>query len=259
MIPLHEIIAWRSNAPWSNDAQVEQDYLLSKAMASIFLDPFLASQVAMRGGTALHKIHLAPAARYSEDIDLVQVGTRPAKHIERSLIRVLQPLLGKPRSSMIADVKLTVRNWLMPSKILRIEYRYRAGSSSNAIGQIKIEVNCTENKPFYEVVDLLYTPPGNQGAVTIRSYDLDEMLGTKMRALLQRDQGRDLFDLWWAWELTSRGKAKHPVDPDRVIAAFKDYMTREGSVVRSAEYERELTDKLSLSGFRSDTCRGDLE
>ena len=77
MIPLAEITAWRHHAPWSDDMQVEQDLLLSRAMAAIFSDNFLSDQVAMRGGTVLHKVHLAPAVRYSEDIDLVLVGGRP--------------------------------------------------------------------------------------------------------------------------------------------------------------------------------------
>jgi hypothetical protein len=58
-----EIIAWRKCAAWATDAQVEQDLLLTQAMVAIFRDPFLFGQVAMRGGTALHKLHLAPAAR----------------------------------------------------------------------------------------------------------------------------------------------------------------------------------------------------
>jgi predicted nucleotidyltransferase component of viral defense system len=40
-------------------------------MVALFDDAFLSSQIAMRGGTLLHKVHLAPPARYSEDIDLV--------------------------------------------------------------------------------------------------------------------------------------------------------------------------------------------
>jgi len=32
----------------------------------------LARQLPFRGGTALFKLHVRPAARYSEDIDLVQ-------------------------------------------------------------------------------------------------------------------------------------------------------------------------------------------
>lgn len=46
-------------------------------MVALFDDKFLSSQIAMRGSTLLHKVHLAPPARYSDDIDLVVVGTRP--------------------------------------------------------------------------------------------------------------------------------------------------------------------------------------
>lgn len=76
VIPQRDIITWREHAPWPEDTQVEQDLLLTRAMVAIFSDPFLSEQVAMRGGTVLHKVHLAPAARYSEDIDLVLVGDR---------------------------------------------------------------------------------------------------------------------------------------------------------------------------------------
>ena len=73
---------------------VEQDYLLCRAVEAIFEDDFLSTQVAMRGGTVLHKGHLAPASRYSEDIDLVLVGDRPSPHIKKALTRVLRPILG---------------------------------------------------------------------------------------------------------------------------------------------------------------------
>jgi predicted nucleotidyltransferase component of viral defense system len=71
-------------------------------MAGIFADDFLRDQVAMRGGTALHKVHLEPAARYSEDIDLMQIGERPSTHVEKALKRILEPVLGRPRLSMVA-------------------------------------------------------------------------------------------------------------------------------------------------------------
>lgn len=34
--------------------------------------------------------------------------------------------------------------------------------------------------------------------VLIPTYELSELLGTKMRALYQRRKGRDLFDIWFA-------------------------------------------------------------
>jgi len=48
----------------------------------------------MRGGTLLHKVHRAPASRYSEDIDLVLVGDRPEEHTRRAIRRVLADVLG---------------------------------------------------------------------------------------------------------------------------------------------------------------------
>lgn len=39
---------------------VEQDLIISRALVAIFSDDFLASQLAFRGGTALHKLYLSP-------------------------------------------------------------------------------------------------------------------------------------------------------------------------------------------------------
>lgn len=82
MIPItrQDILLHQNHVPWPVLYQVEQDLLLCRAMVAIFNDPFLSEQVAMRGGTVLHKVHLAPASRYSEDIDLVVVGDRPEEH-----------------------------------------------------------------------------------------------------------------------------------------------------------------------------------
>jgi predicted nucleotidyltransferase component of viral defense system len=92
MIPLtlQDVLAHQASVPWPELYQVEQDLLLSLSMRAIFDDAFLSAQVAMRGGTVLHKIHLAPAARYSEDIDLVVIGKRPEGHIRKALMRVLR-------------------------------------------------------------------------------------------------------------------------------------------------------------------------
>ncbi len=66
MISRAYITAWRANTPWSTDAQVEQDLVLSRALVEIFSDPLLRAQLAFRGGTALYKLYLVPP-RYSED------------------------------------------------------------------------------------------------------------------------------------------------------------------------------------------------
>lgn len=72
MIPQRYILEWKSIAPWTNDAQVEQDLVISRALVEMFSSPLLSKTLAFRGGTALHKLYIQPQARYSEDIDLVQ-------------------------------------------------------------------------------------------------------------------------------------------------------------------------------------------
>lgn len=254
MIPLRDIIAWQAQAPWPRQEQVEQDYLLTQAMGLIFSDRFLSAQVAMRGGTVLHKVHLAPAARYSEDIDLVQIGDRPPAHIARALIRVLSPLLGPPRQNAVEFVTLTIRNMVQKSKIIRQEYEFQPTSAPGQVARIKIEVNTNERKPVYNVVELPYSPAGSglPANLILKSYDINEMLGTKMRALLQRRSGRDLFDLWWSWDLSQKGLARQAVDPEKAVAAFMTYMANEGTVVTRRDYESELDRKMAVEAFRRD-------
>jgi predicted nucleotidyltransferase component of viral defense system len=77
VIPEAAITHWRRFAPWPQDAQVEQDLILSRALVETLGDASLSGAVRLRGGTALHKLFLSPARRYSEDIDLVQATAGP--------------------------------------------------------------------------------------------------------------------------------------------------------------------------------------
>lgn len=97
MIPRDYTTQWRAQAPWNEDFQVEQDLVISRALVEIFSDPVLAGALAFRGGTALYTLHLTPPARYSEDIDLVQVEPRPAGPMMDTLRNVLDPWLGEAR------------------------------------------------------------------------------------------------------------------------------------------------------------------
>ena len=78
MFPQVDIVRWRAVAPWADDDDVEQDLVITLALFDIFRDESLKQALAFRGGTALHKLHLPPAARYSEDVDLVQREPGPS-------------------------------------------------------------------------------------------------------------------------------------------------------------------------------------
>jgi len=248
-ITRRDVIAHQSVVPWPSQIQVEQDLLLCRAMVALFDDSFLQSQIAMRGGTLLHKVHLAPASRYSEDIDLVVVGERSDDHIRKAIHRVLRVVLGTPKQSAWGDLKLAIRNAVKPSRVLRVTYAVPSLMEPGMNLEIEIEANVTERKPHRPVMALPFEFPFRDSTVRthIKGYDIHEMLGTKLRALFQRRRGRDLFDLYWALTL-----AEPPVNPAQIIESFQHYLKMEGSVAGGSEFVALLDAHLADRGFCSD-------
>jgi predicted nucleotidyltransferase component of viral defense system len=251
MIPItrQDILAHQTVVPWSAQYQIEQDLLLCRSMAALFNDKFLSAQIAMRGGTLLHKVHLAPPCRYSEDIDLVVVGPRPEGHIRRAIRRVLTDVLGEPKASVWDTITLALRNTVKPSRVLRMTCSLPSIMEPGRMLDIVVEANVTERAPHRPVVPIPFLFPfrGQPVQTEIKGYDIHELLGTKMRAMFQRKRGRDLFDLYWA--LT---KSATPVEPAGIIESFQHYMKQEGTKAPRTEFIGILEGHLRDRGFCSD-------
>lgn len=58
MIPRDSIVEWGVTHPWPEFDQIEQDLLLSKSIIEISNDDILGEELALRGGTAFHKLFL---------------------------------------------------------------------------------------------------------------------------------------------------------------------------------------------------------
>ena len=203
----------------------------------------------MRGGTLLHKVHLAPASRYSEDIDLVVFGNRPEEHIRKALRRVLVDVVGNPKTSVWDALGLAIRNTVKPSRVLRMTYSVPSISEPGTTLDIVVEANVTERTPHRQIVEIPFEFSFRDAPVKtlINGYEIHEMLGTKMRALFQRRRGRDLFDLYWALTL-----ANPPVDPAGIIESFQHYLRKEGNAAGRAEFIGILEAHLGDRGFCSD-------
>jgi predicted nucleotidyltransferase component of viral defense system len=249
LLSYRDIAKHQAVVPWKRERQVEQDLLLCLAMQAIFTDGFLSGQVSMRGGTLLHKVHLAPAARYSEDIDLVVHGDRPEGHIEKALRRVLLPVLGKPVGFGWESVKLAIRNAVQPSRVLRLSYSVPNVSGDGPELDIVVEANVTERVSYLPVVRVPYAFEfrGERVEFAVNGYETHEMLGTKMRALFQRRRGRDLFDLYWALE-----HSREALNPEQVKECFLFYLQKEGGAAGRKEFLEILDGHLLDRGFCSD-------
>lgn len=213
MIPRDHITEWRAHAPWVQDFQVEQDLVISRALVEIFSHGHLRDALAFRGGTALYKLHLKPPARYSEDIDLVQTKTEAAGSTIEALREVLDPWLGKPQ-------------WKQTDARVTVVYRFNSEDMPSVPLRLKVEINSREHFAVYGLTRVPFSVASRwfEGNCEIHSYELYELLGTKLRALYQRKQGRDIFDL-------AHGLGHPHINPGRRVAAFSEYMGRDGYCV----------------------------
>jgi len=234
VIPRDYITEWRSQAPWVQDYQVEQDLVICRALVEIFSHPVLQKSLAFRGGTALYKLHLKPAARYSEDIDLVQITAEPAGPAMDALREALDPWLGKP-------------TWKQSEGRVTFVYRFESEDVPPIRLRLKVETNSREHFSVYGIKRVPFAVSSRwfEGACEISSYGLDELLGTKLRALYQRKKGRDLFDL-------ATALAKSEVEPARIIEAFSKYMEHGGHRVTRAQFEKNIDAKLHDPQFTAD-------
>lgn len=206
MIPVSAIEEWRNKVPWQTNEQVEQDLIICRALTEIFKDEFLAENLAFRGGTALHKLYLSPQPRYSEDIDLVQIKAGPIKPIMDKLRDEILPFLGAHVVKQKANNNTIV-------------YKLESEIAPVMPIRLKVEINCREHfsvlgwqKFPFSVESEWYTD-----SCEITTYQLEELLGTKLRALYQRRKGRDLFDLYTA--ITQKD-----LNFDQILTCYREYM-----------------------------------
>ena len=233
MIPRDFITEWREHAPWVTDTQVEQDLVVSRALVEIFNVAELARQLAFRGGTALFKLHVRPAARYSEDIDLVQVAPAPIGRSFDAVRAVLDPWLGEPRRQI-------------KKGRVNLVYRFTSEEDPPKAMRLELEINSREHFTEHGHVTRRFEVRSRwwSGSADITTFSLEELLGTKLRALYQRKKGRDLFDLWYAIEKGA--------DPAEIVACFTRYMRESAVDVSRAEFEQNLAAKLEDPIFAAD-------
>lgn len=234
MIPASFIDEWRQRAPWRMSAHIEQDLVISWALVDIYSLPEVRERLAFRGGTAMYKLFYDTPARYSEDIDLVQIAAAPVGDTLDLMRGVLDPWLGVPKR-------------VFKEGCVNLVYRFASSDVMPFAMRLKIEINTREHfaELGYHHVPFAVQSQWFSGHSQVTTFDFKELLGTKLRALYQHKKGRDLFDLWMALE---SGK----LQPERLLQCFQRYMADGGHTVSRAEFEQNLYEKSQRADFRAD-------
>ncbi len=223
MIPVAFIDHWRTVVPWVDQDQVEQDLLLSRMILEIAIDPLLSNELAFRGGTCLHKLWLQRPWRFSEDLDYVRTSQGGVGEI-LSALRDIGVRLGFDR------VTTTIGSYP--------KVRFRTRSAAGTPLSIKVEINTFERAPSRAWMERAYRmdSPWFAETASVRTFELPELMATKIRALFQRRKGRDVFDLWLAVQHAG-------VSPEEIASCFDPYRPPDWSVARALlNLERKAAD-----------------
>ncbi len=236
MIPRMNIIAWGNVVPWADLRQVEQDLIISRALVELFSHPGQAGQLRFRGGTALNKLHFPQPLRYSEDIDLVRTETGPIGPVLDAVRETLEPWLGRAGYDQSATAP---------------KLRFRVDAEDPSVGapiRLKIEINTRETKAFDPPASVPFAVenPWFSGAADIPTFSTEEILATKLRALLQRNKGRDLFDLYHGL------RTFEELNRARVVKGLVFYLEESGLRISRAEAQQRMFPKLANPAFLTD-------
>jgi predicted nucleotidyltransferase component of viral defense system len=171
VIPAAYIAQWGAGAPWPQRQQIEQDLVLSRLIVAIANDPLLGEDLAFRGGTCLHKLHLPTALRYSQDLDYTRMsGGGIKEHL--NALRDVTDAAGLVE-------KGTRRSGAM------IHFHAEAPATDGGKKVITVEIRIDETTAYlprerihYEVRSRWYS-----GDADVSTFQIDELMGTKLRAL----------------------------------------------------------------------------
>ena len=146
----------------------------------------------------------------------------------------LDPWLGKP-------------TWKQRVGRFTLGYRFETSFEPVVMAKLKVEINTREHFSVHGFAerDFEVNSPWFSGGAQLTTYDLSELLGTKLRALYQRKKGRDLFDLWLGLKQTE-------TSVDDLLSSFAVYMDFAGTRASRAQFEANMDAKMRDDVFLTD-------
>lgn len=125
---------------------------------------------------------------------------------------------------------------------MRLTFKFTTEADNASQVKLKVEISTREHTPLYALRTYPFEVSNDwhQAKAQLVSFEPEELFGTKLRALLQRDKNRDLFDL-------NQGLLQLGLDPGRVVGCFNHYLTLEGHPISRANAEERMLKKLNHS------------
>lgn len=186
----------------TNETVIYREYLQLVFLKALYDDP-RGKDVYFKGGTAIHLLFGAP--RFSEDLDFT-VGTT-----EASLLTLFDHVVHVVSSQENITVKrratIVGNRWLMTAQPVSLRYPI----------YLTLDFSFRERVLHPQVSPLVTTLPIIFTSL-VHHLSAGEILAEKIRAIMTRRKGRDLYDLWY---LMARGTTLNQEDVKKKLAYYR--------------------------------------
>ena len=178
----------------------------------------------------------AALSRAISNSNLVRTSAGPIGPVLTRVREMLNPWLREPQF---------VQSEIAP----KLKYSVEAeDNTSPAPIRLKIEINTRERVAYDTPQALPFSVenPWFTGTADIPTFSNEELLSTKVRALLQRNKGRDLIDIAHALDIFE------DFDAAKTVEVLGKYLTATGISISREEAERRMFSKLNNPNFMAD-------
>ena len=211
----------------------ELDYRLIQILEALYGDDLLSERLCIKGGTAINKLYLGETSRLSIDLDFNHLGRKDDVLRERREVRERIIELLRRLDSYVIHSKHRYEQTTIKSR-----YDTITGTNQN----IKIEISHIERFPIIPKVERRIKTP--DGQIDVITYTIEELTATKLRALLERSKGRDVYDLYFISRLNP--------DPDTTRKMFLYYFYRSRKVYNPKVHYRNLVKRYDNGAYTDD-------
>lgn len=177
-------------------ASIEKTMRLLELLKAINADAFLGANLALKGGTAINIIHYSEIPRLSVDLDF---------DLARNTLKEEMLQVKDEVSARIRELAASMSYFLSDPRpnyaIHQTELYYRSATGNR--DKIKLDINCLSRCHIYEpMVRDARNPFLPDDVFSVRMLSEYELFGAKLKALLERNTPRDIFD---AYTLEQKG------------------------------------------------------
>lgn len=187
------------------DQQIEKDYILSWILKGIAQHEQLSKAIVFKGGTVLKKIYFEDY-RFSEDLDFTLLNNE----ITNEQIFVwFNEVFEYVQEEANIPLAIIDNNEHEDGGInFYISYTGPlGGQGSNK--KVKVDISRSEQLEYAPVMKDVIVGYSDLEEHQLLCYPLEEVLVEKMRAVMQRMQARDFYDIWFLLEQHGMDAAFH--------------------------------------------------